>query len=461
MSNDYRPTPRQRKMSKLLVRSGAGEFLAYGGGRSGKTIHACRILWIRAERCPGSHHAICRNTFKDCRQKIGMVTMRKLLGPQMMDRSYELNRTDWIYTLPNGSEIWLAGIGTEEEADKLLGTEFSTIFYNECNQMHYLNIETTYSRLAEKNELKKLRLYDCNPKKKSGHVYTKFFRGLHPIEKTPLKKGSTSCIQMNPNHNPHIDETYIEIMEGTTAASQKRFIKGEFSEEDEGKVFELEDIHNSRVTHTDFNIEDLDIIVIGVDPNVKSKKGSDDCGIVIAGRKSGDRHIYILRDATLVDPKTTAWAEHIARMYEKYNASYVVAEVNNGGDLVKDVIQNARDENEMHIAVKTVHAHQGKFARADPVSDMYQLGLVHHVGKFEELETQMVEFDPDTTDKSPDRMDALVYAVTFLTVESGILCSGDEDQDEPKASTKKEIEILRFIDVYTDDELIEMGHLWK
>ncbi len=460
MGNNYRPTKRQRKASKLIVRSNADEFLGYGGGRSGKTLHFCRICWIRAEKCPGSHHAICRNTFKDCRQKIGKVTLKKMLGPTMMDRSYELNRTDWIYTLPNGSEIWLVGIGTEEEADKLLGAEFSTIFYNECNQMAYLNIETTFSRLAEKNELKKLRLYDCNPRKKSGHVYTKFFRQLHPIEKTALVKGTVANIQMNPNHNPHIDESYERIMSGTSKANRKRFIKGEFSDEDEGKVFEQVDINNGRVTHRDIDISELDIIIVAVDPNVKSKAGSDDCGIIVAGRKSGDRHIYILRDATLIDPKTTAWAKHVAKMYKKYNANYVIAEANQGGDLVKDVIQNARDENDMNIAVKMVHAHQGKFARADPVSDQYQLGLVHHLGEFEELESQMVEFDPDTATKSPDRMDALVYAVTYLTIDSGVQVAGDDEHEEVKESTKKKVEILRFTDVYTDAEIADMDHLF-
>ena len=436
----------------------------YGGGRSGKTAHACRLLWLRAQSEPGSHHAIVRNTFKDARQKIGLVTMPELLGPNMMDRrNYELNRTDWIWTLPNGSEIWLAGIGSEEEAEKLLGAEFSTIFYNECNQVKdFKLVEKTYSRLAEKNNLKKLRLYDCNPKKKSGWVYTKFCRNLHPITKKELKPGRRATIQMNPDHNPHIDESYVEIMEESTAANQKRFIKGEFSEDDEGIVFEQEDINNNRVTWKDISIDDLDIIVVAVDPNVKSAKGSDDCGIVIAGRKAGDRHIYIIRDASLIDPKTSAWQRRVAEMYKKYNASYVVAEVNQGGDLVKDVIQNAREENEMHIAVKTVHARQGKFARADPVSDLYQLGFVHHIGEFGLLEEQMREFNPDTATKSPDRMDALVYAVTYLTVDNGIQCSGDTDErDQLSETTKKEVKMLTYTDVFTDSELIEMDHLFN
>jgi hypothetical protein len=117
----FKATPRQ-KLATKLARGGVTDILFYGGSRSGKTFLICRLIVIRALRAPGSRHAIARKYFRDARQKIGMGTLVDVL--KIMGLEYELNKTDWIFTLHNGSEVWICGLDSPEEAEKILGTEW-------------------------------------------------------------------------------------------------------------------------------------------------------------------------------------------------------------------------------------------------------------------------------------------------------------------------------------------------
>ena len=148
-------------------------------------------------------------------------------------------------------------------------------------------------------------------------------------------------------------------------------------------------------------------IVVAIDPAVTSNADSDETGIIAAGL-TADGHYYVLDDKSLrASPDT--WARQAVNLYHDLKADKIIAETNNGGDMVISVIKQV----DMAVPVQKVTATRGKQLRAEPVSSLYEQGRVHHVGYFEQLETQMCEWTP-LSKESPDRLDALVWAITEL-----------------------------------------------
>jgi len=169
-------------------------------------------------------------------------------------------------------------------------------------------------------------------------------------------------------------------------------------------------------------IPDLDEIVVGVDPSVASNEDEEDddsktdlCGINVSGRRGFGlkTQYFVLEDATL-HGSPDEWAAEVVRCYHRWQADRVVAEVNNGGALVESLLR----QKDRKLKYRAVHAARGKRTRAEPISVLYEQGRVHHVGTFEELEDQMCQFTPAAA-KSPDRMDALVWALTDLSENGG------------------------------------------
>jgi predicted phage terminase large subunit-like protein len=167
---------------------------------------------------------------------------------------------------------------------------------------------------------------------------------------------------------------------------------------------------------------DLVRIVVAIDPAVTSGEAADDTGIIVAGRgRDGDG--YVLDDLTChLSPD--GWAKKAVRAYHRWQADRIVAEANNGGQLVETVL---RTQDEL-VPITLVHASRGKLTRAEPVAALYEQGRIHHVGTFPELEDQLCEWVPGESD-SPDRLDALVWAITHLMVEGASLGSFATDPD--------------------------------
>lgn len=164
-------------------------------------------------------------------------------------------------------------------------------------------------------------------------------------------------------------------------------------------------------------------IVVGLDPNVKNRDFTelrrsattlDEAGIVIAG-DAGNGHYYVLDDRSL-DEGPDGWGRAAVKAYRDFVCDRIVGEVNNGGDMVEMTIRNV----DRNVSYKSVTASRGKAIRAEPIAALYEQGRVHHVGSFAKLEDEMCDFDPVTTTKSPNRMDALVWALTELTDQTGL-----------------------------------------
>jgi phage terminase large subunit-like protein len=152
-------------------------------------------------------------------------------------------------------------------------------------------------------------------------------------------------------------------------------------------------------------------IVVAVDPPVTATAGSDSCGIVVAGLGI-DSRAYVIGDRTVQGRDPATWAKAAVAAYHDYQADTIVVETNQGGDLVVQTFKGI----DAFVPVKKVYASRGKYTRAEPVSALYNEGRVAHVGEFPELERQMCDFAADglANGKSPDRLDALVWAITEL-----------------------------------------------
>ena len=152
-------------------------------------------------------------------------------------------------------------------------------------------------------------------------------------------------------------------------------------------------------------------IVVAVDPPVTSTAGSDSCGIIVAGL-GVDKRAYVIADRTVQGRDPATWARAAVAAYHDHEANSIVVETNQGGDLLVQTFKSI----DARVPVKKVYASRGKYVRAEPVSALYAEGRVAHVGEFVELERQMCDFAADglSQGKSPDRLDALVWAITEL-----------------------------------------------
>ena len=191
--------------------------------------------------------------------------------------------------------------------------------------------------------------------------------------------------------------------EGTRTGRQELY--GELLDQADGALWIRDWIENTR-TSTDL-CPPLYRVVVAIDPAVTSGENSDETGIITAGI-STDGHFYILSDDTL-RATPNEWGKRAVEAFRKWKADRIVAETNNGGDMVIMVLQQV----DRNIPVTKVHATRGKRLRAEPISALYEQMRVHHVGAFPQLEDQMVMWTPESDD-SPDRLDALVWALTEL-----------------------------------------------
>lgn len=165
-------------------------------------------------------------------------------------------------------------------------------------------------------------------------------------------------------------------------------------------------------------LPELDRIVVAIDPPTTGKAGSDECGLIVAGAvtqgPAQNWRAYVLADETVSAASPMTWARAAIRAMERYGADRLVAEVNQGGDMVAEVIRNV----DPLVPIKSVHATRGKSARAEPVAALYEQGRVQHVKGLDALETQMCAMSVQGYEGpgSPDRVDALVWALSELLI---------------------------------------------
>jgi phage terminase large subunit-like protein len=209
----------------------------------------------------------------------------------------------------------------------------------------------------------------------------------------------------------HLSPAFLDEVVGRYAGTRlgRQEIDGEIVEDRPDALWSRALIESVRVRAA----PELSRIVIGIDPPASSRQGADACGLVAAGRAE-DGTIYVLEDATVAGLPPAGWAARAVALYRRYKANSLVAEGNQGGDMVRAVLQAV----DAGVPVRIVHATRGKYLRAEPVAALYAQGRVKHAGSaFALLEDEMCAFGLDglAGGGSPDRLDAMVWAVTELT----------------------------------------------
>jgi phage terminase large subunit-like protein len=442
-------TEKQREANRLLA-GPARNIMLRGGSRSGKTFILVRALIQRAINAPGSRHVIFRFRFNHAKTSVWSDTLPKVLKLCFPALRVRFDKTDFYVELPNGSQIWIAGLDDKERVEKILGQEYATLYFNESSQIPWASVETAMSRLAQKVELAPeiaaqtgrqflaLKAYfDCNPPSKLHWSYQLFRAGLKPGTKETLPNpGDYAEMKVNPSDNAdNLPAEYFDVLASMSAAKRLRFEAGEWASEVNGALWALEDrtaadgkimpgIDSLRIGKD--QMPDMQRIVVAVDPSgTRGDGGGDDIGIVVAGLGM-DGHGYVLEDGTC-NMSPEGWGRRAVDLYHRHNADRIIGERNFGGDMVRFTVATA----DKSASFKEVVASRGKAVRAEPISALYEQGRVHHVGNFGDLEDQMVNFTASgyVGDGSPDRADALVWALTELMLEPSnagwILTRGD------------------------------------
>jgi phage terminase large subunit-like protein len=418
----FQLTSKQREIGHFL--SGPQRhFLIDGGARSGKTFYILRAIVIRANKSHGSRHAVLRQAFSHVKASVVADTFPKMMRLCFPDVKYHLNRSDWYATLPNGSEIWFGGLDEGDRTEKILGMEFATIFLNECSQIPIASRELVRTRLAQKAEgIVNKMIYDANPPSSAHWIYKLFYQGIDPMSGNPLPDPENYAVmKVNPMDNrENLDEAFMSELQALPSRLRKRFWLGEYADATEHALWLPETIDRWRII--DGELPEMRRIVVAVDPSGTSgdedAKGgrpgrSDEVGIVVCAL--GDNgHGYVLEDLSgnYSPSGEHGWGHMVAEAFDRHDADMVVAETNYGGDMVQAVIKAANST----LPFTKVTATRGKVVRAEPVAELYAQGKIHHHGRFDKLEDQMLSMTTHgyEGDKSPDRLDAMVWGISYL-----------------------------------------------
>jgi phage terminase large subunit-like protein len=361
-------------------------WLLLAGRGFGKTLAITQWALAQARAMPKSRGALVAPTEGDARDVLveGESGILIIAPPDFMPK-YEPSKRR--LTFPNGST---ARLFSADEPNRLRGPQHHWAICDEIaawGQPEALDMLLLGLRLGE------------NPRAAIATTPrpTAIIRRLLDDPTVAVTRGST--YENRANLAPAFFEGIVSRYAGTRIGRQE--IDGEVLDEAAGRLFRREMI--------DFVAEapPLKRIVVAIDPAVTAGADSDETGIVAAG-VGFDDHGYVLEDAS-VKASPGEWARAAVEAYRRWDADRIVAEVNNGGDLVAHTIRTV----DADVPLTLVRASRGKLARAEPVAALYEQGKVHHAGVFEALERQMCE----GWAKSPDRMDALVWAITELMSE--------------------------------------------
>jgi len=364
-------------------------FILAGRG-FGKTRSGAEWIRHRVENEGAKRIALVAPTASDCRDVMieGDSGILNISPPWNMP-NYEPSKRR--LTWPNGA---IATTYSAEEPDRLNGPQHDSAWSDEIGVWKYAR--DTWDILQFGLRLGDTRQIVTSTPKVQNISLIKEILGY---KGTVLTTGTT--YENLDNLSENFRNQIINRYEGTRLGEQE--LNARILEEVPGALWKREIIEKYRVTEA----PELRRIVVAVDPAASASEKSSETGIITAGLGTDD-HGYVLADDTL-KASPSGWAHRAIRSYEQWQADKIIAETNHGGDMVIHTIQTVDSK----VAVKKVTASRGKMVRAEPISSYYEQGKVHHVGKFPALEDQMCSYTHDSSD-SPDRMDALVWALTEL-----------------------------------------------
>lgn len=378
-------------------------WLILAGRGFGKTRTGAEWIKGEVETGRGRRIALVGPTASDVRDIMieGSSGIMSLYASHRADERPLYEPSKRRITWPNGA---VATAYSAEEPDRLRGPQHDTFWADELASWQRDRVEPTWDNLQFG-----LRLGQ-HPR---GVVTTTprpipIIRQLLADHATATIRGSTfdNATNLAPSFLTKIRTKY----EGTRLGRQE--IHAEVLDDNPGALWKLSQIDALRVSRAPA----LKRVVVSIDPAVTATEDSDETGIIVAGigvcfcKGHREDHGFVMKDGSgIFTPEQ--WAKAAASDYHQFEADRTIGEVNNGGDLVES---NVRTLGDSAISFRQVRASRGKAVRAEPISSLYEQGKVHHVGGFPKLEDEMTQWNPLSGERSPSRMDAMVWALTDL-----------------------------------------------
>jgi len=298
---------------------------------------------------------------------------------------------------PNGATAMMY---SAEESDRLRGPQHEKAW---CDELTSWADPGTWDMLLFGLRLGKNPQSMVTTTSKIGH---RLLKNILQDPWTVRTKGHTfdNAANLSSQFIEHIRKKY----EGTRLGRQE--LEGEYLDEGTGVLWSDEMF--IRAEAKDIDMDEITRIVVAIDPSITTGAEGAETGIVVVGRDD-DMHGYVLADHS-GHYSPNGWAEKAIDLYKAYNANKIVAEVNNGGDMVLNTIRNL----DPGVSCKKVVATRGKRVRAEPISMLYEQARVTHVGNLKKLEAQQIDFNPEDANNLMDRVDALVWGLTELIINS-------------------------------------------
>lgn len=383
--------------------------MLYGGGiRSGKTALALMLVQSLALVYPGSRWAIVRKDMPSIRRNV-LPAFAKF---RIDGFTENINYISWTASCANGSTILFVNenIEGDPDLDAWKGLEVNGFVLEEANELSktawYKAVERAGSWVVPNSGAQPdpYIFLTCNPA--LGWVKDVFY--------DPWKRGElVKPYYFQPAtvaDNPHIPAQYRESLKSLPEQEYRRFVLGDWDAlaEAPGALWRPQTIIDNRVTAPP---TEMKRVVVAIDPAVTTGANADETGIIVFGQGK-DGHGYVLADGS-GQYRPHEWAHKAVSLYHQYKADRIIGESNNGGDMVESTLRAI----DASIPYRKVVASRGKAKRAEPIAALYEQRLIHHVGSFQKLEQQMTSWTPDEQSFSPDRMDALVWAASWLMLK--------------------------------------------
>jgi phage terminase large subunit-like protein len=367
-------------------------WLLLGGRGCGKTRAGAE--WVTTQIALNRYErvALIGQTLDDVRDVMieGPSGLRKVSARGESPRFYKsAHKIVW----PNGAEAFAF---SAEEPDSLRGHAFDLAWCDEFAKWRYAQDTFDNLQFALREGPRPRQLITTTPRNRPE------LRALLDMPGVAITRARS--IDNRENLSPAFFDGVVARYQGTRLGRQE--LDGEMLEDAEGALWNRASIEKNRVRQA----PEMARIVVAVDPPVTAGKRSDACGIVAMGL-GADGVAYVLEDRSAHGLTPEAWSARALALHQTLKADCLIVETNQGGDLVRSVMTQA----DPGVPVRNVHATRGKRTRAEPVAMLYEQGRVKHVGAFPELEDEMTSFGAQgLKGRSPDRLDAMVWAATEL-----------------------------------------------
>jgi phage terminase large subunit-like protein len=384
-------------------------WLLLAGRGFGKTRAGAEWAVEKARALPGSHGALVGATADDVRKTMvgsgleGIEGATGILCVSPLDFRPTYEPSKRTLSWPNGT---VATLYSAEEPDRLRGPQHGWGWVDEVAAWDKQAAAFDQFLFGLRYGLRPQACITTTPRP------IKLVRDLLADPRTVVTRGSTFANVEN--LSPSFLTSIVGKYEGTRLGRQELY--AELLEDVPGALWMSDRIEQLRVKQAPVPLRR---VVVAVDPAVSSSETSDETGIVVAGialcrcRGTEEMHGFVLADLSgRYSP--AGWAREVIAAYHAHRADRIVAEANNGGALVEANLRAVGGS----VSYRAVHAAQGKRTRAEPVAALCEQGKVHHVGLHARLEDQLTTWDPLSSAKSPDRLDALVWALTELMLRS-------------------------------------------